>query len=244
MLSNRLRMNVTKGVLIVGLGGLGVPAAIAAVRGGVRILGLVDPDPVELSNLPRQVIYREADLGRLKVDAAAERLSRSTPGLEVERMPFALEPRNAQRILGEFGFIVDATDNPAIKFLINDLCVAAGIPFVYGGVLGMAGQAMSVLPGRTACLRCLFEGPPEESEMASCRDAGIIGPVAGAIGMIQGDEAARWNRGEPLELAGKMMVYEGARGGRPRVIEAGVRERCGCGAARAAARIEAGYRAG
>ncbi len=235
---------VAKSVLIVGLGGLGVPAALAAACGGVRRLGFIDPDPVELSNLARQVIYRETDLGTLKVDAAAERLDRSTAGLEIERMPFGLEPGNAQRIIAEFGFVVDATDDPAIKFLINDVCIAAAIPFVYGGVLGMAGQAMTVVPGRTPCLRCLFERPPDEAEIASCRDAGIIGPLAGAIGTIQGAEAARWTRGEPLELAGKLMVYEGARGARPRIIEAGARERCGCGAAQAAAGIAAGYRAG
>ena len=223
---------------------MGVPAALAAARGGARRLGLVDSDPVELSNLARQVIYRETDLGRLKVDAAAERLSRLTAGLEIERMPFALEPANARRIIGGFGFIVDATDNPAIKFLINDVCIAAGIPFVYGGVLGMAGQAMSVIPGRTGCLRCLFERPPDESEIASCRDAGIIGPVAGAIGTTQGAEAARWARGEALHLAGRMMVYEGARRARPRIIEVGARARCACGASRTAATIEAGSRTG
>ena len=203
---------------------------MAAVRGGVKRLGLVDPDPVEFSNLARQVIYRESDLGRPKVDAAADRLSRLAPGLEIERYRFALDASNAARVIDDYGFVIDATDSPAAKFLINDVCVAARIPFIYGGVLGMAGQAMTVLPGRTACLRCLFENPPDEAEIASCREAGIIGPVAGAIGTLEGDEAARWARGAELDLAGMLITYDGARGASSRTIAVAAREGCSCGA--------------
>jgi len=225
--------------LIVGLGGLGVPAMLAAARGGVRRLGLVDPDPVELSNLARQVIYREDDIGRLKVDAAAERLARLAPALEIERFPLAIDATNASGTIGRFGFVVDATDSPAVKFLINDVCVAARIPFIYGGVLGMTGQAMSVVPGHTACLRCLFESPPDEADIASCRDAGIIGPVAGAIGFIQGAEAARWARGEALRFAGSIITYDGARGPRSRTAAVLARDGCICGAWKAANAIAA-----
>jgi molybdopterin/thiamine biosynthesis adenylyltransferase len=224
---------VAKGVLIVGLGGLGVPAALAAARGGVRRLGLVDPDPVELSNLARQVIYREADLGKLKVDAAADRLKRLAPDLEIESFGFALEAPNAARVIENFGFVIDATDSPAAKFLINDVCVGAGIPFIYGGVLGLTGQAMTVIPGRTACLRCLFEKPPGEAEIASCREAGIIGPVAGAIGLLQGAEAARWASGETLRCAGMIVTYDGAHGANSRTIAMRARVGCSCGASRA-----------
>ncbi len=234
---------VAKSVLIVGLGGLGVPAAQAAARGGVRQLGLIDPDPVELSNLARQVIYRDSDLGKLKVDAAADRLSRLAPGLEIESFGFALEASNAARVIGKFGFVIDATDSPAIKFLINDICIAARIPFIYGGVLGMAGQALTVIPGRTACLRCLFENPPDESEIASCREAGIIGPVAGAIGLLQGAEAARWAGGERLRFAGMIITYDGARGARSRMTAVRPREGCSCGASRADTATAAGSRA-
>jgi len=214
----------------------------AAVQGGVRRLGLIDPDPVEFSNLSRQVIYRESDLGKLKVEAAADRLSKLAPNLEIERMPFALDESNAAGIVGRFGFIVDATDSPKVKFLINDVCVATGVPFVYGGVLGMAGQAMTVVPGRTGCLRCLFEEPPAEDEIASCREAGIIGAVAGAIGMIQGAEAARWARGEALRFPGTIINYEGASGVRSRTTAVAARAGCTCGASRAAAVIVAATR--
>jgi molybdopterin/thiamine biosynthesis adenylyltransferase len=234
---------VVKSVLIAGLGGLGVPAALAAVRSGVKRLGLIDPDPVELSNLARQVIYRDSDLGKLKVEAAADRLNRLAPGLEIERLRFALDASNAARIIGTFGFVVDATDSPAAKFLINDVCVAAGIPFIYGGVLGLVGQAMTVIPGRTACLRCLFEEPPDEAEIASCREAGIIGPIAGAMGLLQGAEAARWASGERPRFAGMIITYDGARGARSRITAVRARDGCSCGAARADTASAAGSRA-
>ncbi|MBF6569437.1 MAG: HesA/MoeB/ThiF family protein [Candidatus Binataceae bacterium] len=215
--------------MIIGLGGLGVPSAIAAARAGVTRLGLIDPDPVELSNLARQVIYREFDLGALKVEAAARYLRRNYPALKIETFPFALDDANGAMI-EQFGFVIDATDTPATKFLINDLCIRVGRPFVYGGVLGTAGQAMSVIPGHTACLRCLFEYPPAAAEAASCREAGIIGPIAGAIGAAQGDEAARYLCGRELQLANRILTYDAVRTIRSRVAVVAPREGCGCGA--------------
>src|SRR5260370_14032258 len=164
------------------MGGLGVPAACALARGGAQRIGLVDPAPVELSNLARQVIYGSVSLGRLKVEAAAARLRSDYSALSIDTYPVALDASNAAELIARHDFVIDATDDPAAKFLINDTCLALGRPFVYAGVLGMTGQAMTVLPGRTACLRCLFEQPPEPDEIASCREAGIIGPVAAGNG--------------------------------------------------------------
>ncbi|HVA83699.1 MAG TPA: HesA/MoeB/ThiF family protein [Candidatus Binataceae bacterium] len=221
-------------ILIVGMGGLGVPAACALARGGARRIGLVDPDPVELSNLARQVIYGAASLGRLKVEAAAARLREDYPTLEVETCPVALNCSNAADLIARYDFVIDATDDPAAKFLINDTCLALGRPFVYAGVLGMTGQAMTVLPGSTACLRCLFEEAPEPGEIASCREAGIIGPVAAVIGEIEAAEALRWLGGGVPELAGKILTYDGTARGRIRVLEVNPRAGCACGAARRA----------
>jgi molybdopterin/thiamine biosynthesis adenylyltransferase len=215
------------------MGGLGVPAACALARGKAGRIGLVDPDPVELSNLPRQVIYGTASLGRLKVEAAAARLIEDHPGLVVETYPVALDPANASELIARYDFTIDATDDPTAKFLINDTCVALGRPFVYAGVLGMSGQAMTILPGRTACLRCLFEEPPAPGEIASCREAGIVGPVAAAIGEIEAAEALRWLGGGMPELAGKILTYDAAAGGRIRALEVTARPGCACGAARA-----------
>jgi molybdopterin-synthase adenylyltransferase len=221
-------------ILIVGAGGLGVPAALALARAGIRRLTLIDPDPVELSNLARQVIYRESDIGAPKAEAAARRLASAYPMLRVEPLAFALDSENAARLIAAHDFVIDATDDPAAKFLINDVCIAAPRPFVYGGVLGMSGQAMTVLPRRSACLRCLFEEPPGAGEIASCREAGIIGPVAGAIGTVQAGEALASARGEHPRLAGTILTYDGAGTPRIRLTEVAARRGCACGAAEAA----------
>jgi molybdopterin-synthase adenylyltransferase len=217
--------------LIVGMGGLGVPAAMALAHGGARRLGLVDPDPIELSNLARQVIYGTSSLGQLKVEAAAKRLREDLPALVVETHPFALAPHNAAGLIGRYDFVIDATDDPAAKFLINDTCLALRKPFVYAGVVGTTGQAMTVIPGRSACLRCLFEEPPDPAEVESCREAGIIGPVAAVIGESEAAEALRWLAGEAPELAGKILTYEAGASGRIRVTPVSARPRCGCAAA-------------
>jgi molybdopterin/thiamine biosynthesis adenylyltransferase len=224
------------------MGGLGVPAASALVRGGAERIGLVDPDPVELSNLARQVIYGAASLGRLKVEAAAARLREDhlqdhpepRPELRIDTYPVALNAANATDLIARYDFVIDATDDPTAKFLINDTCVALGRPFVYAGVLGMTGQVMTVLPGRTACLRCLFEEAPEPGEIASCREAGIVGPVAAVIGEIEAAEALRWLSGGVPELAGKILTYDGTASGRIRALEINPRAGCACGAARRA----------
>jgi molybdopterin/thiamine biosynthesis adenylyltransferase len=221
-------------VLIVGIGGLGAPAAAALVRGGVQSITLLDPDPVELSNLPRQLLYAIDDIGTPKVVAAARRLKEINPAVRIETRRLELVDANADEIIREYGFVIDATDNPAAKFLINDRCVGLRIPFVYGGVLGMTGQAMTVLPGRSACLRCLFEEPPEDEEIASCRDAGIIGPAAGAIGEAQAAEAMRWIRGETPALAGAMLCLDANNMLRIRTVKISARAGCACGAAGAA----------
>ena len=219
-------------VLIVGVGGLGVPAATALARAGAHNFALIDADPVELSNLPRQVIYGFGDIGAPKVAAAARRLAQVYPGARIETYQCELAPANAVDLISRHGFVIDATDNPATKFLINDTCLSTGRAFVYGGVLGLTGQAMSVIPGRTACLRCLFEEPPDEAEIASCREAGIIGPVAGVIGEVQADEALHWIRGETLELAGAILTYDGSNTARFRRTTVAARPGCRCGAAR------------
>jgi molybdopterin-synthase adenylyltransferase len=226
-------------VLVVGMGGLGVPAACALARDGAKRIGLVDPDPVELSNLPRQVIYGAASLGRRKVEAAAERLRHDRSDLSVDTYPVALDAANAADLIGRHDFVIDATDDPSAKFLINDTCLALERPFTYAGVLGMTGQAMTVLPGRTACLRCLFEQPPDPGEIASCREAGIIGPVAALIGEIEAAEAIRWLGGGVPLLAGKILTYDGSVSGRMRTLEVSARAGCACGAARHAANAAA-----
>jgi molybdopterin/thiamine biosynthesis adenylyltransferase len=212
------------------MGGLGVPASWALARAGARRLTLVDPDPVELSNLARQVIYRSSDIGVPKVEAAARWLVEHFPDIDVERHAIALDASNAARLIDAHNFVVDATDSPVAKFLINDTCVDARTPFVYGGVVGMTGQVMTVIPGETACIRCVFETPPDEDEIQSCREAGIVGPVAGAIGEMQAAEAMRALRAQTFSLSGKILTYDASGPARVRITSVSPRPGCGCGA--------------
>ncbi|HXN86185.1 MAG TPA: HesA/MoeB/ThiF family protein [Candidatus Binataceae bacterium] len=224
-------MNFDKSILIVGVGGLGVPAALAIARDkSVRHLGLMDPDPVELSNLHRQVIYTTADIEKPKVEAAAIQLRKINPALKIEPLQLALNTNNAREIIARYDFIVDGTDSPAAKFLINDIGVATATPFVYGGVLGMNGQAMTVIPRRTACIRCLFEGVSDTAEVASCREAGILGPIAGALGILQAHEAIAFAQGRMPKLAGGILTYDASATSRARFARVSPRPECICGA--------------
>ena len=230
-------------ILIIGAGGLGVPAALAAARLSRAQLTMVDPEKVELSNLARQIVYRVSDLGLPKAEVCAAQLRRRYPTVEVQACPIAFDQHNGADLIRAHDFTIDATDDPIVKFLINDLSLKVGRPFSYGGVLGMRGQTMTIMPGRGgACLRCLFEEPPLEHEVASCRDAGIIGPVAALIGEVQGAEAARCLRGEPPQLASRMLTYD-ASDLRMRTIEVKPRADCFCakyGRAQTVARAVAG----
>jgi len=222
----------TDRVLIVGVGGLGVPALWALARAGARRLTLVDPEPVELSNLARQVIFQTSDIGTPKVEAAARWLVERFPDVSVERHPIALDASNAAHLVSAHDFVIDATDSPIAKFLINDACVAVRTPFVYGGVVGMTGQAMTVISGETACIRCVFETPPDEDEIQSCREAGIVGPVAGAIGEMQAGEAMRAMRAQKPLLSGKILTYDASGPSRVRITAVSPRPGCGCGASK------------
>ena len=224
-------MRKNKAILIIGVGGLGVPAAVAIARSrGITRLGLIDPDPVEITNLHRQVIYTGADIGHPKVEAAAHHLHDIDPSLAIEKFPVALDANNAREIIERFDFVIDGTDSPAAKFLINDVAIATSTPFVYGGVLGMSGQVMTVMPGRTACIRCLFEKAPDAAEVASCREAGILGPVAGAIGILQAREALAFAHGRMPALAGGIFTYDATSAPRMRFTRVNPRAGCTCGA--------------
>jgi adenylyltransferase/sulfurtransferase len=193
--------------LVIGVGGLGCPAALALARGGVGVIGLVDPDTVELSNLPRQPLYDDGDVGRAKVDVAAERLRRIAPGLEVVTERAAFTERDAGW-LASFDVVLDGTDTIAAKFVVNDAAVAAGRPLVHAGALGFRAQLLTVIPGRTACYRCLFEEPPPADDVPSCAEAGVLAPVVALAGSLQAVEALRWLRGEPPLFADRLLAID------------------------------------
>ena len=214
-------------VLIVGIGALGGPAALALTRSGVGTLGVIDGDSIEISNLHRQVLYREEDVGKLKVDAIANHLGNSDFVTRIECYPFFLSSENCDEIFPRYDFIIDGCDDPKTKYLINDCAIAHGRPFSHAGVRGLIGQTLSVSPGKSACLRCVFPDPPDDSTGQGCHQAGILGPVAGAFGTIQASEAIRYLIGEEKMLTDRLLSYDGAKS-RWNEIRLQPQPRCSC----------------
>lgn len=169
-------------VLIVGVGGLGCPASLALARAGVRHLELMDGDVVDVTNLHRQPWHHLADVGRFKVESAAEKLRRAFPGLEVTTHARRLTADEAVARFRAVDLVVDGTDGVETKFLLSDAAVLSGTPLVYGGVLRFEGLAMRIDPGGP-CLRCLFEAPPDD--VPTCAQAGVLGAMAGVVGGLQ-----------------------------------------------------------
>jgi len=196
-------------VLIVGIGGLGTPCAMALAAAGVGRLGLIDPDRVAVSNLHRQLLFEDEDVGRPKPVVAAERLTAAYPGVRVDTWQRCFTPGDAD--LGrEFDVLVDGTDTVEAKFTVNDAAVAAGVPLVHAGVNGFRAQLMTVLPGTSACYRCLFEEPPPPGEVPSCESAGVTGPVVALAGALQAAEALRLLGAEPALFADHLLVIDAA----------------------------------
>ena len=195
-------------VLIVGVGGLGTPAALYLAAAGVGTLGLVDPDAVELSNLHRQILYDGGNTGRAKVAAAAAAIRARNPEVRAEEYAEALTAERLPDIFAGFDFVIDGTDRASTKFLINDGAVRAGTPYSHAGAVGWVGQTMTVLPGRSACYRCLFPEPPEDDDAPACQVAGIVGAVVGAIGIVQATEALKYLLGLGDLLTDRMATYD------------------------------------
>lgn len=240
-----VRERLRKGrVLVVGLGALGTPVALQLAAAGVGTLILIDPDAVELSNLHRQVLYSMEDLGKSKAHAAQRRLSQLHPGVRLEAHVARLQRDNLAELFAAADFVVDATDGVEAKFLINDGAISTGRPFSHAGVIGFQGQTMTVLPGRSACFRCLFPEPPPAGSVASCQEAGIIGPTAGFIASVQASETIRTLLGAPPLLADRLLTYD-ASTRRCRKIELQRNARCpACGPGADIGRLEAAAGAG
>ncbi len=213
-------------VLVVGAGGLGCPALLAlapaiAARGG--LLGVIDDDRVELSNLNRQILHRTEDVGRDKAKSVEDGLLRRHPRLRVDAIVARVDAANADTIVRRWDVVVDGSDSFASKFLLNDACVRANVPLVHGGVVRLTGQLMSIVRG-SACYRCLFEAPPPAGMAPSCSEAGVVGAFAGIVGALQAKEALAIVAGAP-ELAGTLLVVDGRSDERRRVR---IRPRPGC----------------
>jgi molybdopterin/thiamine biosynthesis adenylyltransferase/rhodanese-related sulfurtransferase len=195
--------------LVVGLGGLGVPAAVYLASAGVGKIGIVDFDPVELSNLQRQFLFSEADLGRRKVDVAKEKLSQVNPNITVVTHGVRLDSANAMKIIGQYYVVLDATDNVPSRYLINDACVLQDKPDVYAGVIGFNGQASVFHASRGPCYRCLFSQPPPANSVRSCEEAGVLNIIPGIMGAIQANQALGIILGKGTPLISRLLVFNG-----------------------------------
>lgn len=178
-------------VLIVGAGGLGSPISYYCAAAGFGTIGIVEFDTIELSNLNRQILHREVDIGANKIDSAAEKLKAFNADIRIETHPFKLDKTQAQKVIAAYDIVADATDTFESKFMMSDVCVEIGKPLVHAAVLAMGGQVMTIVPGKSACLRCVFGGEPPKSAYKTSKEAGILGSVAGIAGTIQATECVK-----------------------------------------------------
>lgn len=177
-------------VLIVGLGGLGSPAAFYLAAAGVGTLGLLDADTVNVSNLQRQILHRTLDIGEAKVVSATRTLQALEPALNIEPRIETLTADNAADIVSRYDAVIEATDNFEAKFLLNDTCLGLGKPLATAGILALAGHAMFVVPGKTACLRCVV--PHQPDGVPTTAELGVLGSVPGILGSLEALEVVRW----------------------------------------------------
>jgi adenylyltransferase/sulfurtransferase len=195
---------------VIGAGGLGCPAVFALAAAGVRRIGVVDDDRVELTNIHRQLFHGVTSVGAWKVDSLASAVTVRFPGIAVEPYRQRFDATSAAGLVDRFAVIVDGSDNFATKFLANDAAVLARRPLVHGAAVGLGGQMLTVPAGGRPCYRCLFEDLPPPGVGASCAEAGVLGPVPGVIGALQGAEAVRLLRGETPRFSGRLFQYDSA----------------------------------
>ena len=217
--------------LVVGAGGLGSPAALLLARSGLFDLTVIDDDVIDVSNLHRQVLYAEADVGRSKPHTARAALEREARArghaIDVRAIEGRLVPDDALELVREHSLVIEGADNFATKFLAADAAMLARVPVVHAGVVRWAGYALAVVPGESACLRCVFEDIPRD-RVETCAEAGVIGPVVGALGGVQAALAIRLALGDRA-AAGALWRYD-ARAAKMRATRVSRRASCAlCG---------------
>lgn len=195
-------------VLIIGAGGLGAPAAMYLAAAGVGTIGIADADEVDLSNLQRQIIHATEDVGKAKVKSAKETMERMNPDVTVKTYRMFVDASNIRELVREYDFIIDGTDNFPAKFLINDACVLEKKAFCHAGIIRFQGQLMTYVPGEGPCYRCVFKNPPPKDAVPTCKQAGVIGAMAGIIGCLQAMEAVKFITGAGELLTGYLLTYD------------------------------------
>jgi len=198
-------------VLVVGAGGLGSPVIQYLAAAGVGTLAVVDDDAVERSNLQRQIVHGTDDIGRPKVDSAADYVATINPDVTVERHELRLAPDNIEDLIADYDFVVDASDNFGTRYLVNDACTLADVPFSHGAIYQFEGQITTVGTGaESPCYRCLFPEAPPDGMIPDCATAGVLGILPGTVGCIQATETVKHllDIGETLD--GRMIFYDAA----------------------------------
>ncbi|MCI0353221.1 MAG: molybdopterin-synthase adenylyltransferase MoeB, partial [Acidobacteriales bacterium] len=195
-------------VLLIGTGGLGSPLALYLAAAGVGRIGLVDYDVVDYSNLQRQVIHGTKDVGRSKLDSAADRLRDINPHIQIDTYHTLLTSENALELFAPYDIIVDGTDNFPTRYLVNDACVLLGKPNVYGSIFRFEGQATIFYAKEGPCYRCLFPEPPPPGLVPSCAEGGVLGVLPGTVGAIQATETIKLILGAGNNLIGRLLMYD------------------------------------
>jgi adenylyltransferase/sulfurtransferase len=195
-------------VLLVGAGGLGAPLGLYLTAAGIGHIGIVDFDVVDVTNLQRQVIHSTRDVGRKKLDSAAEKMLAINPTLRVTKHETALTSENALDILKDYDLVVDGTDNFPTRYLVNDACVLLGKPNVYGSIFRFEGQATIFAYPGGPCYRCLYSEPPPPGLVPSCAEGGVLGILPGTIGLIQATETVKLILGIGEPLVGRLLLYD------------------------------------
>ena len=195
-------------VLCIGAGGLGSPLALYLTAAGVGTLGIVDFDVVDYTNLQRQIIHSTADVGRKKLDSAADKLKAINPYLNLRPFDMKLTSANALDLFREFDIVADGTDNFPTRYLVNDACVLTGKPNVYGSIFRFEGQASVFATKDGPCYRCLYPEPPPPGLVPSCAEGGVLGILPGLVGVIQATETIKLILGQGDSLAGRLLLVD------------------------------------
>src|SRR6202142_974179 len=206
-MEGQLKLKAAK-VLCIGAGGLGSPLALYLGAAGVGTLGIVDFDVVDYTNLQRQIIHSTADVGRKKLDSAADKLMAINPFLNIRKIDARLSSENALELFKEFDIVADGTDNFPTRYLVNDACVLTGKPNVYGSIFRFEGQASVFATEDGPCYRCLYPEPPPPGLVPSCAEGGVLGILPGRVGVIQATETIKLILGQGDSLAGRLLLVD------------------------------------
>lgn len=206
-MEGQLKLKESK-VLCIGTGGLGAPIGMYLAAAGVGTIGLVDFDVVDRTNLQRQIIHGTKDIGRKKLDSAADTINDINPNVNIVKYEVALSSENALDIMKGYDVVVDGTDNFPTRYLVNDACVLLGIPNVYGSIFRFEGQCTVFATKDGPCYRCLYPEPPPPGLVPSCAEGGVLGILPGMIGVMQATETAKLILGKGETLKGRLVLYD------------------------------------